>query len=47
MSVALFAMPALAALDTNRIEQIIGLKGRWNPGEGLDAWEKAGNHPEK
>jgi hypothetical protein len=28
--VALFAMPVLAALDTNRIEQITGLKGAWN-----------------
>ena len=31
----LFAAPALAALDTNRIEQITGLKGAWNAAEGV------------
>lgn len=29
------ALPALAALDTNRVEQITGLKGAWNAAEGV------------
>jgi hypothetical protein len=33
--VALFTMPAFAALDTNRIEQITGLKGTWSASEGV------------
>jgi rhodanese-related sulfurtransferase len=31
----LFAVSASAALDTNRIEQITGLKGAWNAAEGV------------
>jgi rhodanese-related sulfurtransferase len=31
----LFARPACAALDTNRIEQITGLKGTWSAAEGV------------
>jgi rhodanese-related sulfurtransferase len=33
--VTLLAMPALAALDTNRIDQITGLQGAWNASEGV------------
>lgn len=35
MCVALSAMPAFAALDTNRIEQITELKGTWSASEGV------------
>jgi hypothetical protein len=31
----LSALPALAALDTNRIESVTGLKGSWNSAEGV------------
>lgn len=32
---SLASLPAFAALDTNRIEQTIGLKGTWNAAEGV------------
>jgi hypothetical protein len=32
---SLTALPAFAALDTNRIEQTIGIKGAWNAAEGV------------
>jgi hypothetical protein len=32
---SLASLPGFAALDTNRIEQIIGLKGAWNAAEGV------------
>jgi hypothetical protein len=35
LCLTLLAMPAFAALDTNRIEQITGLKGVWNVSEGV------------
>ena len=34
-SLALSALPAIAALNTNRIEQLTGLKGAWSAAEGV------------
>ena len=35
LACALLSLSASAALDTNRIEQITGLKGTWNAAEGV------------
>lgn len=35
LTLTLSALPGFAALDTNRIEQLTGLKGAWNAAEGV------------
>jgi hypothetical protein len=35
LTFSLLSLPAFAALDTNRVEQITGLKGAWNAVEGV------------
>jgi hypothetical protein len=32
---SLFSLPVFASLDTNRIQQVIGIKGAWNAAEGV------------